>query len=54
MEEVIKWCNLNSGFIMAMLTGVYVIATIVMPSLKRCRYGNTKGLYVPGPSLLPQ
>jgi len=25
-----------------------------MPSLKRCRYGNTKGLYVPCPSLLPQ
>lgn len=30
MEEIIKWCNLNNGFIMAVLTGVYVIATIVI------------------------
>lgn len=30
MEEIIKWCNVNNGFIMAVLTAVYVIATIVI------------------------
>ncbi len=26
--EIIEWCNKNQGFIMAVLTGVYVLATI--------------------------
>lgn len=30
MQEIIQWSNANSGFIMALLTLVYVIATILI------------------------
>ena len=30
MSEIINWANVNNGFIMAVLTLVYVIATIII------------------------
>ena len=27
---MIQWCNYNQGFLMVLLTGIYVIATIVI------------------------
>lgn len=33
MQNFIDWANTNSGFIMILLTAIYVVATIVMASL---------------------
>ena len=33
MQDIIQWCNDNQGFLMALLTGVYVLATIVIALL---------------------
>ena len=30
MSDIIKWCNENNGFVMALLTFIYVIATILI------------------------
>lgn len=30
---MIEWCNMNSGFVMAVLTFIYVVATIIVAAL---------------------
>ena len=30
MKDIINWCNENQGFLMAILTGVYVLATVIL------------------------
>jgi len=33
MNEIIQWCNANSGFAMMALTLIYAVAAVIMPGL---------------------